>query len=149
MKKNDLIEIIRVAVKEEVNNVLPQLLMEVLAERMVESRPSVSESKIPTQPPQQFVRRKPAVSLEGPLKMSPVAAPKMYAKDPILNQILNETRGGIPTEDETNSESAIDQINSLPPEVLSENKDVAAVANALNRDYRSLLKAVDSKRTQR
>jgi hypothetical protein len=41
--------------------------------------------------------------------------------------------------------TAIDTLNSLPKEVLAENKEVAAVANALTRDYSKLLKAVDAK----
>jgi hypothetical protein len=33
----------------------------------------------------------------------------------------------------------------MPKEVLAENKDVAAVANAMTRDYSKLMKAIDAK----
>ena len=69
---------------------------------------------------------------------------KMFAKNPILNQILNETVGGVPYE-EASAPSAMDVIKTLPMETLNENKEMAAVANALSRDYSKLLKAVDAK----
>jgi hypothetical protein len=59
--------------------------------------------------------------------------------------VLNETVGGVPTEEQTSTPSAIDVIKTLPKETLNENKEVAAVANALTRDYSKLLKAVDAK----
>jgi len=141
MKKNELVEIIRTLVKEEVHNALPQLLMEVLAEKMTENSAAILESKSQPSAP----ARKPSVSvqLEEPIKKQPTQAPKMFTKNPILNQILNETVGGVPQEQA--APSAIDTIQTLPKEVLNENKEVAAVANALTRDYSKLLKAVDAK----
>jgi hypothetical protein len=58
---------------------------------------------------------------------------------------LNETVGGIPDESSVSVPSAIDTIKNLPKEVLAENKDVAAVVNAMTRDYSKLMKAIDSK----
>ena len=138
MKKNELVEIIRTLVKEEVHNALPQLLMEVLAEKMTENS-AILESKA------QAPAKKPNfnVGMDSPIKTQPAAAPKMFTKNPLLNQVLNETVGGVPVEEPT--PSAIDTIQNLPREVLSENKEVAAVANALTRDYSKLLKAVDAK----
>ena len=66
-----------------------------------------------------------------------------FSSNPILNQVLNETVGGIPQE--SAEPTAIDTLQSLPKAVLAENKEVAAVANALTRDYSKLLKAVDAK----
>jgi hypothetical protein len=71
--------------------------------------------------------------------------PKVFTKNPLLNQVLNETVGGIPTEEQTSTPSAIDVIKTLPKEALNENKEVAAVANALTRDYSKLIKAADAK----
>lgn len=144
MKKNELVDIIRTIVKEEVNNALPQLLMEVLAEKITQNSESILESRKSTA---SVEPRKPNFNVEfdTPLKKQQAAAPKMFSKNPILNQVLNETVGGIPTESEVSVPSAIDTIKTLPKEVLNENKDVAAVANALTRDYSKLLKAVDAK----
>lgn len=144
MKKNELVDIIRTLVKEEVNNALPQLLMEVLAEKMVQNSESILESRKPTP---SAASKKPNfnVKFDEPIKQQPAQAPRVFAKNPILNQILNETVGGVPVEEEASTPSAIDTIKTLPKEVLNENKDVAAVAQALTRDYSSLLKAVDAK----
>lgn len=142
MKKNELVDIIRTLVKEEVHNALPQLLMEVLAEKMTENSSAILESR---KQPEATPAKKPNfnVGLDEPVRKQPAPTPKMYSKNPILNQVLNETVGGVPVEEST--PSAIDTLQSLPKEVLAENKDVAAVANALTRDYSKLLKAVDAK----
>jgi len=143
MKKNELVDIIRTIVKEEVHNALPQLLMEVLAEKMTENSATILESnKTPT-----TKQKSPNfnVGLEEPLKKQPIQAPKMFTKNPLLNQVLNETVGGVPTEEQTSTPSAIDVIKTLPKEALNENKEVAAVANALTRDYSKLIKAADAK----
>lgn len=142
MKKNELVEIIRTLVKEEVHNALPQILMEVLAEKMTENSSAILESR---KQPEQAITRKPNfnVGLDEPVKKQPAPAPKMFTKNPLLNQVLNETVGGVPVEEST--PSAIDTLQNLPKEVLNENKDVAAVANALTRDYSKFLKAVDVK----
>jgi hypothetical protein len=144
MKKNELVDIIRTIVKEEVHNALPQLLMEVLAEKMSENSASILESR---KQADQIPAKKPNfnVGLEEPVKKQQVQAPKIFTKNPLLNQVLNETVGGVPIEEQTATPSAIDVIKTLPKEALNENKEVAAVANALTRDYSKLLKAVDAK----
>lgn len=134
MKKDELVEIIRTLVKEEIHNTLPQLLMEVLAEKMNENSASILENK---------VEKKQATPAPAPRKPVAPQTPKQYTNNPILNQVLNETVGGLPQEAE--SSSAIDVLNNLTPQQLNENKEVAGVANALNKDYRALLKAVDAK----
>ena len=142
MNKKELVEIIRTVVREEINESLPQYLMEVLAERIA-GQPVITERKesnIPVTP-----RKKPSVAFEAPIKQAPVQAPRTFSSNPIFNQVLNETVGGIPDENSVSVPSAIDTIKNLPKEVLAENKDVAAVANAMTRDYSKLMKAIDSK----
>lgn len=144
MKKNELVDIIRTIVKEEVNNALPQLLMEVLAEKITQNSGAILESnKTAAAVPEKKINLN--VKFEEPIKPQQVQAPKMFTKNPLLNQVLNETVGGVPVEEEVASTSALDVIKTLPKEALNENKDVAAVANALTRDYSKLLKAVDAK----
>jgi len=142
MNKKELLEIIRTVVREEINNSLPQYLMEVLAERIT-AQPVITEQKEPTIPVEP--RKKPSVSFEAPIKKAPVQAPRTFSSNPIFNQILNETVGGVPDESSVSVPSAIDTIKNLPKEVLAENKDVAAVANAMTRDYSKLMRAIDSK----
>lgn len=141
MKKNELVDIIRTLVKEEVHNALPQLLMEVLAEKMTENSTSILESSKQTTAPAK--RPNLNVQLDEPVKKQTSQPSKVYTKNPILNQVLNETIGGVPQEETTNS--AVDVLNNLTPQQLNENKEVAAVASALKKDYRALLKAVDDK----
>lgn len=144
MKKNELVDIIRTLVKEEVHNALPQLLMEVLAEKMTENSAAILESN---NKENTSVTKKPNfnVGFEEPIKKQPVQTPKVFTKNPILNQILNETVGGIPVEEDAGTSSALDVIKTIPKEKLNENKEVAAVANALTRDYSKLLKVVEAK----
>ena len=138
MKKNELIEIIRTLVKEEVHNTLPQLLMEVLAEKL-------TGQEVLTEKVSEAPKRKVQVELESQIKQAPVQAPKIFTKNSILNQVLNETIGGVPQESETSTSSTLDVIKTIPKEMLNENKEVAAVANALTRDYSKLIKAADAK----
>jgi hypothetical protein len=145
MNKKELVEIIRTVVREEINNSLPQYLMEVLAERIT-AQPVISESNDESKVNNTMLpRKKPNVSFDAPIKQQPVQAPKTFSSNPILNQVLNETVGGIPDENSVAAPSAIDTLKSLPREVLAENKEVAAVANAMTRDYSKLLKAIDQK----
>ena len=138
MKKNELIEIIRTLVKEEVHNTLPQLLMEVLAEKLTGQE--VLTEKVVEAP-----KRRVNVGLEAPIKQAQAQVPKIFTKNPILNQVLNETVGGVPQEAELSTPSTLDVIKTIPKEMLNENKEVAAVANALTRDYSKLIKAADEK----
>lgn len=142
MKRTELVEIIKTVVREEIDKSLPQYLMEVLAHRIVEnnssSKPIIEETRQVSQ------RRQPSVSFDAPIKQAP-QPPKNYTSNPVLNQILNETVGGLPSEETVTVPSAIDAIRGLPKEVLAENKEVAAVANAMTRDYSKLLRAIDSK----
>ena len=138
MKKTELIEIIRTLVKEEVHNTLPQLLMEVLAEKLTGQE--VLTEKIVEAP-----KRRVNVGLESPMKQTSVQVPKTFTKNPILNQVLNETVGGVPQEAEPSTPSTLDIIKTISKEMLNENKEVAAVANALTRDYSKLIRAADEK----
>ena len=147
MNKTELLEIIRTVVREEVNNSLPQLLMEVLAEKITSNQDTLAEVKAAPVSRAQVApaRRKPAVSLDAPLKQAPISAPKTFSSNPVLNAVLNETVGGVPLQEDVDAESAIDRINNLPPEVLQENAAVAQVDSALNRDYSKFMKAVAAK----
>ena len=139
MKKQELVEMIRTVVREEINDSLPQFLMEVLAEKIsnqtVLTEKRSTESKIQSDSPVKIVETK-----QKPVQAQPQ---RVFSSNPILNQVLNETTGGVPQESAI--QSSVDIIQQLTPQQLNENKDVAAVANALKKDYRSLLKAMDKK----
>ena len=73
MKKNELKTIIRGIVREEVQMALKKELTEVF--KSLKSKPIKERKRV-------VKKRK----------------PQQLAKDPVLNKILNETRGGVPTE---------------------------------------------------
>jgi hypothetical protein len=144
MNKQELVEIIRTIVKEEIVTSLPDVLVEILATK-VNEREIVTEQKETFSP---TIKRQSMVSLDEPIIPSkPVShqPPKRYSTNPVLNAVLNETKGGVPKEDEVASASVLDTIKTIPKEVLAENTAVQAVAGALTRDYRSFLKKVAAK----
>lgn len=155
MKKTDLVEIIRTVVREEINNSLPQFLMEVLAEKISNGQESLIENsaaqpsraqstpRSPVQAP--VVRKKPLVTLEEGFKRPTAPVPKIITNNPALTAVLAETAGGIPTQEEVDEITPTDAfVNSLPPELLQESAVQAAVS-AQTRDYSKLLKAMDAK----
>lgn len=125
MTKNDLLNAIRVIVQEEVRSQLPNILIEILSEKTDTNRSVVSER---TQ-----------TSKTQTVRTVAKPEPKKYSNNPTLNAILNETVGGVPQEEAT--EAGV----SIPKEVLAENSALTGVANAMNRDYRQLLKATAQK----
>jgi hypothetical protein len=147
MKKSELLEMFRTVVKEEVNQALPQLLMEVLAEKIVSN-----ETPVKSAAPKSFSGtapipasyRKPQVALDAPLR-SEVKVPNIFSANSKFGSILNETRGGLPQDTVDDAPSAHDALRAIPQEVLNENRDVAAVANAMTRDYSQMLKTIDAK----
>lgn len=135
MNKNELVEIIREVVRSELKNIGPSLVREALLESLGGTPSSQVNESIQEQP-------RPAIR-----RQSPVAAPKKevkYSSNPILNQILNETSGGIPGESGPMALPSLE--DSIPQEVIAGNAEVAGVLKATKRDYRSLLKAMDKKR---
>lgn len=156
MKKSELQEMIRLVVREEIEKSLPQYLMEILAEKITNNQPVISETRTklaptteaPSLTPAQLAsKRKAMVGFESPVKQPPAATPKVFTANPILNQVLNETVGGVPTEEEAAmmTPSVLDKVQTLDEGVVHENPAIAAVAGALTRDYSKLLKAADEK----
>ena len=78
---------------------------------------------------------------------------KSLAKDPVLNKILNETQGGVPQGEKspyptmgggTNNQVAreIGAVQTMKQAGVDP-KQMPAVADAMTRDYRGLMKAMD------
>ena len=122
MTKSELTEIIRKVVREEVMSQLPGLITEIFA-----SKHAVQPTKV--------------VSEQKQTKQTP-NHPLINVKNPALRAVLRETSGGVPSE----SSSPLVSRAIIPAELIAENKDVAAVAQAMTKDYRGLLKAMDKKR---
>jgi hypothetical protein len=139
MTKTELTEIIREVVKAELRSVGPMLVREALLESLqgTTERPMAELGA-----PRQVAAARPAPQKIVEQRQKPVVK---YSSNPILNAILNETEGGVPGQAENPlPPTSFDVIGSLPPEVLHENAELAAVATTLNMDFRSKMKAVDS-----
>jgi|APSaa5957512493_1039668.scaffolds.fasta_scaffold39419_2 hypothetical protein len=147
MKKKELIEIIRFAVRQELKKSLPAIIKECVNPT---PKPKVRKRLVRETDPVQLAKQ----VLKTETKV--VSAPKKknlvkYAKDPALNEALNATLGGVPqdgglsrvgaegiTSDEGLTDLSGNPVNEedLPPELSA----------ALTRNYSDLLGAIDKKR---
>jgi hypothetical protein len=135
MKKSELVEIIRVAVRKELKNTLPAILKECVGS---------TNTSNPTKDIVEVARDKVNVSR----KKKPKILEKHYTNNPAINKILNETVGGVPHEGSmvdggqphtntfTNTSGQSVDIDNLPDHV----------SNALTRNYSDVVKLVDKKR---
>ena len=153
MKIDVLKEYIRKTVQEEIRNVLKEELKYQLTEILLGGnntaplKKSVDKSFIDESEDkleEQSVQEEPA-----PKKMV------KYTSNPVLNEILNQTKGGVPRDGEMvgligdgfGGTVGREQINEVKaPE--NAPKEVKNVYQAMNKDYRSLMKAVDKKRNK-
>jgi hypothetical protein len=135
------IEIFRKIIREEVSSAIKDVLPRLLNEHFEQNKGVVKE----------VIEKKEDKSLRSlmedsernevpPTPPAPPAVMKHYTKNPILNQILNETKATKPMESMLNADS-IAMVSRG-----DEKKDIAAVLpNVFKKDYSKLLKAVDQK----
>lgn len=134
MNTNKLREVIKAIVKEEINEILPDLITKVLVENLTGGKKST----------------KPDVSrtLDTPKKEV-----KKYTNNELLNKALNETVNKIPANDpimlmresmtsEFVTETSPEQLHNKKP--LTE--EVKKVTNVINRDFRAVMKEIDNKK---
>lgn len=141
MNKKELVKIIQEVVRLEIKKLGPELVRSALLESLQGSNEKLT-TKIHRPDISNLIIQKEA---SGP-KRSVVEKPQMqFTTNPILNQVLNETRGGVPQEESDMGISVQDLVANTPKEVLSENSAIQSVAAALTRDYRQLLKVTDEK----
>ncbi len=145
MKAQQLKGIIRSIVQEEIKKVFKSELQSGLLEIFTNSTlQNLSNEQAPKSQP----------SIE---KNSPISTKKQvkYTQNDILNQVLNETKGGVPQEgnfvgmiDGGLSSQGATPNDMISESVISENapEEVKAINNILNRDYSSLMSAIDNKR---
>lgn len=131
MTKDALIQIIKEIVQREVKESLPTMLPQILAE--------VFSQKVAVKPePEETPKR--VITIRPPVGVQPL---KIYTKNEKLNKALNETVSTLPREGSAVS-SGLDQ----PPSIMDNvDKIPTSVAKALTKDYSSLMKAIDKKRS--
>lgn len=149
MKTQELKEIIRSVIKEELQKTLPTLIPNILSEILTGQNKTVVSEKLETPK----VSQKPSENIQPAKKTF-----KKYTNNETLNAVLNETVGGVPREgayvglmDALRSESLgganINESVQIPQQITPVNEEQAKVLNVINRDFRKLMKAVDKKRT--
>jgi len=161
-----LLEAIQILVKEELKEQLPALIKEGVKAEM---KKMLSETKVVPKPVSKSISMAKAILGDDTIKESVVQKEiptKQYSKNPIINQILNETRGGIPQGDggfrtmnfgqgdmgSIVGKSAIaekmgygEMAKGPSPTGLGVNTGVAEIDKALNRDYSELVKRFKKK----
>ena len=166
MDMDKLLEAIQILIKEELKEQLPALIKEGVKAEM---KKMLSEGKVAQKPQSKGISMAKAILEDEPIveSVQQKAAPtKQYSKNPMINQILNETRGGIPQGDagfrtmnfgqgdmgSIVGKSAIaekmgygDMAKGPSPTGLGVNTGVAEIDKALNRDYSELVKRFKKK----
>ena len=161
MDTDKLLKAIQILIKEELKEQLPALIKESVQK---EVKRLLSEGKQPVQPKNTGLSMAKAMLEDEPIVESiqqKEAPTKQYSKNPMINQILNETRGGIPQGDggfrtmnfgqgdmgSIVGKTALaekmgygEMTKGPQPTGLGVQTGVAELDKALNRDYSELVK---------
>ena len=153
MKIDILKEFIKKTVQQEVRSVvqseLKLQLSEIFSKEVIQSKKKPSNSELEQQILKELdVMNKSDVVEE---QVKPTKKFVKYTNNPMLNDILNQTTGGVPQEG--SMVSMMGGYGGNNQEVITETKvpenapePVKSVYNAINRDYRSLMQAVNKKK---
>ena len=155
MKLDVLKEYIKKTVQEEVRGMLKEELKYQLTELILGSDTSIIKSKTDKKLMSTVEDSGESISSETTNFVTENKKKQVkYTNNPILNQVLNDTVGGVPSEGQMvglmdggfgNNVSGREQINEIKvPDNAPE--PVKTVYSAMTRDYRSLMKAVDKKK---
>jgi len=155
MKIELLKEFIKKTVQQEVRNIvhneIKTQLAEIFSKEVGQSKKKNTDSDLEQQILKELDNLNEVSTLEEEVK--PAKKFVKYTNNPLLNDILNQTTGGVPQEG--NMVGMLGGMGSSPSQVITETKapenapePVKSVYSAINRDYRSLLKAVDKKKVK-
>ena len=161
MDMDKLLEAIQILIKEELKEQLPALIKEGVKAEM---KKMLAEGKQPAKPKTTGLSMAKAMMEDETIVESieqKVVPQKQFSKNPMINQILNETRGGIPQGDggfrtmsfgqgdmgSIAGRTAVadkmgygEMTKGPQPTGLGVNTGVAEIDKALNRDYSELVK---------
>jgi hypothetical protein len=161
MNTDKLLKAIQILIKEELKEQLPALIKESVKAEM---KKMLAEGKQPAKPKTTGLSMAKAMLDDELIEESvstKVVPQKQFSKNPMINQILNETRGGIPQGDggfrtmnfgqgdmgSIVGKTAIAEIMGYgdlakgpSPTGLGVNTGVAELDKAFNRDYSELVK---------
>tara|TARA_B110000503_G_C7141870_1_gene411195 strand:+ start:1017 stop:1496 length:480 start_codon:yes stop_codon:yes gene_type:complete len=158
MKIDILKEFIKKTVQQEVRNVvqseLKLQLAEIFSKEVIQAKKKLAVSA-ETDLEQQILKELDVMNESDVFEeqVKPTKKFVKYTSNPMLNDILNQTTGGVPQEG--SMVSMMGGYGNSTQEVITETKvpenapaPVKGVYSAINRDYRALLKAVDSKKSK-
>ena len=166
MDMDKLLEAIQILIKEELKEQLPALIKEGVKAEM---KKMLSETKVAPKQVSKSISMAKAILGDDTIKESieqKVVPQKQFSKNPMINQILNETKGGIPQGDggfrtmnfgqgdmgSIAGRTAVadkmgygEMARGPQPTGLGVNTGVAEIDKALNRDYSELVKRFKKK----
>jgi hypothetical protein len=165
MDTDKLLKAIQILIKEELKEQLPALIKETVRTEM---KKMIAEGKQPAKPKTTGLSMAKAILEDDTIieSVKEKVEQKKFSKNPMINQILNETRGGIPQGDggfrtmnfgqgdmgSIVGKTALaekmgygDMTKGPSPTGLGVNTGVAEIDKALNRDYSELVKRFKKK----
>jgi hypothetical protein len=136
MKAKTFENLIRKVVREEIDYALRREIKSLKEDLRDELKPTITEHKeklveVPSVP---------QPSLKEKI-MGKKFTKQNFVANSTLNDLLNETAAG-----DTNTQSAISPVNMSQPLAMDTTGMPKAVATAVTRDYRGLMKAIDKKK---
>ena len=145
MKKKELTEIIRFAVREELKKCLPSIIRECINNTPTKRKPTPTTSVEPTDPVE-LVKR--VLKTESRVATSSRGPRRKQTSKELMMEALTATAGGIPQE---GSRVGGDQPNDPTTTDFSGNAvDVSelpeSVSSALTKDYSQLMAAINKKK---
>ena len=156
MKIEVLKEFIKKTVQQEVRNVIQSeiklQLAEIFSKEAVQTKKKSADSDLEQQILKDLETMEESSVIEEEVK--PAKKFVKYTNNPMLNDILNQTTGGVPQEG--GMVGMMGGYGGATSQVITETKapenapePVKSVYSAMNRDYRSLMKAVNKKRGEK
>lgn len=156
MKIEVLKEFIKKTVQQEVRNVIQSeiklQLAEIFSKEAVQTKKKSADSDLEQQILKELETMEESSVIEEEVK--PAKKFVKYTNNPMLNDILNQTTGGVPQEG--GMVGMMGGYGGAASQVITETKapenapePVKSVYSAMNRDYRSLMKAVNKKRGEK
>lgn len=142
MKKRELIEIIRTAVRAELKEYLPKLVSECVNTCL---ETTTKTSVDPVELTRQVLTRTPKKKSVRTPKKTPTI---QFSKNAALNEALNATVGGVPQEGSmvSGAEQTSEQITDFNGREVDVDELPDHISNALTRDYSAVLSAIDKKK---
>jgi hypothetical protein len=155
MKAEQFKQLIRAIVQEEIKKTLPTLVPQIVAEAL--SGKSVKPSLVENDNNDDFFESLKQKMTENSTSVaSKPKQQKKFSSNPLLNQVLNETEGGVPQDvsfgtqmQRSNFRAGSQPLNIQTPASPILNEETKAQAElGVFKDYRKLMKAVDVKKKQ-